>query len=64
MHEPRWREFIALTIVSLRHHLRLERRRNWLGETHEQQVERRLAACESNLQNIWEHLNAGNTGNG
>ena len=28
------------------------------------EIERRLHACEANLANIWEHLNARNTGDG
>jgi hypothetical protein len=40
----------------------LRRRRNWLGETRAGEIERRLHACETNLQNIWEHLNARSTG--
>ena len=31
-------------------------------ETWEQIIERRLNACEINLQNIWEHLNARSAG--
>jgi hypothetical protein len=53
---------------------RLLRRRHWgcspspgmtyLGEqpeTRDEELERRLRACETNLANIWEHLNARGT---
>ena len=32
------------------------------AETKEQEIERRLHACEANLANIWEELNARATG--
>lgn len=31
---------------------------NWLGETPDAEVRRRLGACEANLANVWEVLNA------
>ncbi len=33
---------------------------NWLGETPERELQRRVAACEANLGNVWEVLNGGN----
>lgn len=34
-----------------------------VSKPRDDEIERRLHACEINLQNIWEHLN-GNAGNG
>lgn len=31
--------------------------RNWLGETLDDQIERRLAACESSVQELWKAHN-------